>query len=230
MSTTTGVSRRHVAKGAAWAAPVILAGAPAPASAASRSATAASTTAISFQTVYMRKPTSCTASAPTAGYIDTMPCNSPASPSNSDCKNCKASSTGFWFESTNGGTVTDQTITVTYTFAGSTVELTSGVTPGGSATSGTSTWSSGNILNGWTATQTNATTITMTYANIGSVTTAKGDCVAGWNTGFFINYKLVSTPCPGANAVKVTTAMTWNYTDSTGQHTSTKNVTATGPK
>lgn len=228
----TDISRRNLAKGAAWAVPVVAATSMIPAYAASR--VTATVTPQMWQTRYARLPTSCSPTTnPIKGYLDTLPCNSPAydyvngvkGASNSDCKQDPTTSDGFWLESTTAGTAIINSISVTYTF--STAVIFDGTTyaTGNANSTGGSRWNSNDILMaGWSITSKSSTSITLTYSGSGVIDASTAVAGSGFATGYFINFRVSST-C--TSTVTVTTAVTMNYTDATGANkTWTKNTSS----
>ena len=226
----TDISRRNLAKGAAWAVPVIAATSAIPAYAASR--VTATVTPQFWQTRYARATPTCNPTTdPIKGYLDTLPCNSPAKSStgvsNSDCKQDPNTSDGIWLESTNGaaGTAIINSVTVTYTFSAPVIFDGKTYTSGTANSSGTSRWNSNDILMaGWSITSKSSTSITLTYSGSGVINASTAVAGSGFATGYFINFR-VANQCIAS--MTVTTAVTMNYTDATGANkTWTKNTSS----
>lgn len=205
------VSRRSLAKGMAWAAPVVLSAASVPAYAASKRGTATTTAGQYFRTVARKAMTGlCNVTTnPTRGYIDSLPYKSPAG--NSDSNRSTTSSNGYWVEG-SAGTVTNVSITSVITFNRSIQ-----IEPTGS-------YGANVIPAGWTVTQTSPTTLTLKYtAPVWQVSTSVNG--TGDATGVFIQFK-VTDGCVAAGGLTVTGQTTMTYTDANGTKTMTKN---TGP-
>lgn len=207
----TPVNRRKLIKGASWAAPVALASSQIPAYAASKPGTSTSTTAQYYRTV-ARKAISGTCNVttnPTRGYIDSLPYKSPAG--NSNANRDPATSNGYWVEG-SAGTVTNVTITTVIKFNHDIQ-----IEPSGS-------YGNNVIPTGWTVTQTDARTITMTFSaaswQVSTSTAGSGDA-----TGVFIQFK-VTDSCVPASGLSVSGSTTMSYMDATGTKTLTK---TTGP-
>lgn len=233
MTETTQMAqptRRRVVRNAAWAAPVVLTASAAPAAVASvpkANPTVATVNPLFYRTVFTRTPASCnTSTNPQMGFVDAMACGSPAIPASGDCTRNPSSSNGYWFESTTPGTVTTNSITSIYTFA-QPVVLDECPVSGTANTSGTVKWTSCNIYNGWTITQTSPTTIVASYTAPQTVDVSTATAGSGWATGYFFNFHMPNG-CYASGVQKVSTATTWNYTTSTGAKTWTKNTGPTG--
>lgn len=211
MSTSTSINRRNLVKGAAWAAPAVLTSVTVPAYAASKKGTSTTTAGKYYHTLYSKTPATCNpTTSPQYGYIDTMATRSPAGNGNS--YRDPASSNGYWVEGTSG-TVTNVSITTTYTFNHA-IKL-----------DATSTYWGANIIPaGWTVTQTSSTTIKVTYTaatwNVSTSVSGSGDA-----TGFFLNFH-VTDGCYANGGVTVSSSTTMTYYDATGLKTYTK---PTGP-
>lgn len=206
--TSAGVSRRSLAKGAAWAAPAVLATAAVPAYAASRPGTSTSTRGVYFHAFKFRTATNCTSTNPQTGFIDNLPYRSTAGLG--DSNRDPSTSKGYWVEG-SAGTVTNVTIRSTYTFNYAITLVQNGI-DGANVT-----------MPGWTVTQVDSRTITAVYSaptwNVSTAVAGSGDA-----TGFFFNFRVNNCITPTAITLTAATVMTYN--DANGPQTFTKN---TGP-
>lgn len=207
--TSGGVSRRSLAKGTAWAAPVILATAAVPAYAASRPGTSTSAQGVYYHSIGIRYPSTCNlTSSPQTGYILNLPYSKTPLGGNS---NRDTTSRGYWVEGADG-TVTDVAIRTTYTFSHD-IQLTPSGPHGANVT-----------MPGWTITQVDARTVTAVFRapswQVSTSVVGSGDA-----TGFFLNYKL-SSNCLAPRTFAVTTNTVMGYTDARGRQAFTK---TTGP-
>lgn len=208
--TSSGVSRRSLAKGATWAAPAILATAAVPAYAASRPGTSTTTQGVYRHLIGIQYPSTCNlATSPQTGYINNLPYSFPSL--GGDSKRDPLASRGYWVEGT-AGTVTDIAIKTTYTFSHN-IQLTASGPYGANVT-----------MPGWTITQVDAKTVTAVYrAPSWQVSTAVAG--SGDATGFFLNYKL-SSNCLAPKIFAITTNTIMGYMDAKGRQAFRK---TTGP-
>lgn len=216
---TGNVSRRSVAKGAAWAAPAIYVGAAAPALAASSTAsyTSTSDTPQVFFNEYNYTPGGCNGSSiPSGGYIDTQGCTPTGGPADAygrpggDCQRNTQSSIGYWLETTNlsSGTAAIGNVTTTFTFS-QPIKVDS--CPNGVYNaSGTVRWSECTTLNGWTyALSADGKTLTMSYTGTYAVTSSTSAAGSGtYLPGYFINYRFASY-CMGSATIRADTTLTY---------------------
>lgn len=204
-------NRRQIVRGAAWSVPAVLSAGVVPAYASSKKGTATTTAGQYFRTVARKAMTgTCNVTTnPTRGYIDSLPYKSPAG--NSNTNRDPATSNGYWVEGT-AGTVTNITIKSVITF-----NHPIQIEPTGS-------YGNNVIPAGWTVTQTDPKTLTLTFTaatwNVSTSVVGSGDA-----TGVFIQFK-VTDACLAAGALTVTGQTTMTYTDAVGTKTMTKN---TGP-
>lgn len=204
-------NRRQIVRGAAWSAPAVLSAGVVPAYASSKKGTATTTAGQYFRTVTRKAMTGAcnVTSNPIRGYIDSLPYKSPGG--NSNTNRDPATSNGYWVEG-SAGTVTNVTIKSVVTF-----NHPIQIEPTGSLGANV-------VPAGWTVTQTDSKTLTMTFSvaswNVSTSVAGTGDA-----TGVFIQFK-VTDACLAARALTVTGQTTMTYTDAVGTKTMTKN---TGP-
>lgn len=223
------MNRRTFAKGAAWTAPVIATASAGPAVAASTTPTGTVSTAVNYGTTLTKTPTSCSPSTnPQVGFVDTLRCNSPVKPTNSDCRQDPNTSNGYWLEGTSG-TATVNYIETVYTF-NYPVKLDECPYPaaGKSYIGATTTWTSCNIYNGWTITQVDQYTIKAVYSTPTTVDVSTATAGSGWCTGYFFNFH-VASGCYASGVVKRSYTTTLIYSDkNVTNKTWTKSVPLTG--
>lgn len=218
------ISRRHLTRGIAWAAPVMLASTTVPLYAASQ-LTATGAIPQYYQSAYSRIPNSCNAtSRPQGGYVDSMPIGSPVSNEfGDDGKRDPSTSIGTWLESSASGTYMLNNIVRIWTFNHD-IKIVDSPSGAAYSTTGTSTWSSPNIIpDGWAVTQINSRTLQAVFTGSGTYTTSTAVVGSGDAFGLFINFQVLS----GCFAdLRVTTSTTVQYTDANGPQTWSKQ---TGP-
>lgn len=201
------ITRRNLAKGAAWSAPAVLASATIPAYAASKGGTAKTTKGVYYHTIKSATPAFCNVSTnPQTGYIDNLPYKSPKG--NSNTLRDPNSSNGYWVEGTSG-TVTNVTIQTTYTFNHA-LQVRS--TP---------------VANGWNLVlSADGKTLTATYSapvwNVSTTASGSGDA-----TGFLWEFS-VKDGCYGNGGLTVTASTVMTYQDANGLQTFTKSTGPTG--
>ncbi len=214
--TDPTIARRTLVRGSAWAVPAVVASAAVPAYAAS--GLTATVTPQIYHTMMARSsrnPSCNPTTRPTKGYLDTLPCNSPAILSNSDCLQDPNSSQGIWLESDQPGTARIDSLEITYTFSQDVV-FEGATSQAGTAhqESETSKWDSPDILlPGWTIAATTARSITLRYAGSGVIDVSTAEPGSGFATGFFVNFRQVR--CTSTLYAESTRTMV--YSDAAGE-------------
>lgn len=218
-TAASGISRRSIAKGAAWATPAIMLATAAPAMAASPNVLVSPQM---YQRVHIREPEACDPiTNPQKGFIDSLCGNPPYYPPVGNCGQVPGQDKGLWLESDSGQAVQAQinSAEVTYTFDRD-VWFPGRTTSTGNAHSGYSPrWNTADVLqSGWTVASRTSRSITLRYSGSGLVDVSTGAFGTGFATGYFINYQLTSG-CYGAGLVSVTTRTSVTYTDASGTDT-----------
>ena len=180
-------TRRHLVKGAMWSAPAVVAGSSIPAYAASQLST---TTSRQYYRTVARKAMTGRCNVitnPVRGYLDSLPCKSPAG--NSNDNRVPGSSNGYWVE-VIVGIVQNVSIQTTITFNRNIL------------IENTGSYGANIIPSGWKVTQTDARTIVMTYTapqwQVSTSVLGSGDA-----TGVFIQFK-VTASCVASGGLSIT--------------------------
>ncbi|MGV3016260.1 hypothetical protein [Rothia sp. 88186D007BW] len=220
MSTT--LNRRALVRGAAWAAPVVVAASNIPAMAASSPTGQLGVgTVRSYQQIFMRQPNNCNPTTnPREGFIDTLCCDAAVTPTDSNCLRDPDTSVGWWVESdpTTPGSVVIDTFTVTHTFSRPVTFTDAPLEGGGASTAGTTKWTNPTQLQpGWSIVSTTSTSITLIYKGDGTPVDMSDDVAgSGFCTGYFLNFR--EEVCSLSRNTLTTTRQAI-YTDATGSHT-----------
>ena len=237
---TNNMSRRSVAKGAAWSIPAIQIASTAPAVAASSPGgtfTGTNDKVYDYLSRYYRVPSTCsTTNLNSGGFLDTQGCTPNGGPvdtlgrKSGDCLLNPNSSIGMWIETTNATSGTAQicNVTRTYTFS---APIAIDSCPNGTYNNdpgATWKWTECTTLNGWTySLSADGKTLTLKYNQCATVQTSTGANGTGtYLPGYFINYHF-TTICPtSSTTIQWTTTATWYDKTYPAGTTFTKSTTA----
>lgn len=229
MSTT--INRRGLVRGAAWAAPVVVAASNVPAMAASSPENQLGVGSVrAYQQIFSRQPTGCNVTTnPKEGFINTLCCGASVTPSNSNCIQDPNSSVGWWIEADPGysGSVIIDTFTVTHTFARPVTFNDAPTANGAASTLGVTKWTNATYLEpGWSIVSSTPTSITLEYKGDGTpVDMSDATAGSGFCTGYFLNFR--ENTCTRVGQNTLTTTRSVAYTDATGLKTATWTVEST---